>query len=99
MTIRLRETSDGTILPVRVSPGSRAAGIRGVQDGALKVSVTAAPEKGKANKAVVKLLAEVLEIPKSSFEIVSGVASTQKKVLVAGISVDDLGKCLKRVNC
>ncbi len=48
---------DGTILPVRAQPGARRNEIRGVQDGMLKVCVTQSPEKGKANKAVIELLA------------------------------------------
>ena len=82
MMIDLRETPDGIILPIKVSAGSRVAGLRGVQDGALKVSVTVAPEKGKANKAVLKLLAAELDLPKSSLQIIAGETNTLKQVLI-----------------
>ena len=55
----------------------------GIHAGALKVSVTAAPERGKANDAVVKLLAEALDLPKGSIEIVAGETSHDKAVVIA----------------
>ena len=58
--IRFEAHAQGTILPVRAHPGARRNEIRGEHDGALRVSVTAAPEKGKANKAIIELLAEAL---------------------------------------
>jgi len=51
---------EGVLLPVRAQPGSRQSGIRGEQAGALKVCVTQVAEKGKANKALVKVLCDAL---------------------------------------
>ena len=73
----------GTRLRLRVHPKARKHAITGVHAGALKVSVTAPPEKGKANDAVVKLLAKALDLPKGSIEIVSGETSQDKTVVVA----------------
>ena len=98
MNIELRETSKGIILPIKVSAGSRVSGIRGLQDGALKVSVTVAPEKGKANKAVIKLLAGELNIPRSTMEIVAGTTSAQKQVLVSGgVSIEELNSRIRKL--
>ena len=80
----------GTILPVRAHPGARRNEIRGVQDGMLKVSVTQWPEKGKANKAVIELLAKKLGLKKSQIELVAGETSHQKRLLVRGIMRDEL---------
>ncbi|HVW38986.1 MAG TPA: DUF167 family protein, partial [Pirellulales bacterium] len=54
------------------------------------VLVTQAPEKGKANKAIVALLAEKLDLKKSQFELLAGETSPQKKFLVRDISRDEL---------
>lgn len=80
--LSLEPHADGTILPVRAQPGGRRNEIRDVQDGMLKVSVTQAPEKGKANKAVIELLAKKLGLKKSQFELLSGETSHQKRFLV-----------------
>ena len=81
-TLHLVETVGGTRLRLRVMPSARRNAILGVHAGALKVSVTAPPERGKANRAVLDLLAEVLGVPASTLEITSGSTSREKSVLV-----------------
>ncbi|TWT34501.1 DUF167 domain-containing protein [Blastopirellula retiformator] len=88
--IDLQPHDHGVLLPVRALPGAKKNELRGEQEGALKVSVTAAPEDGKANKAIVQLLSKQLKLRKSQLEIVSGLTSRQKKVLVARIEMDEL---------
>lgn len=78
-------TPQGTRLRLRVKPGARKNAIVGVHGGALKVSVAAPPERGKANAAVVTLLAEALGVPASAITIASGAASQDK---VARIDLD-----------
>ena len=56
------------------------------QNGKVKVYVTAAPERGRANKAVVEALARNLEIPKGAVSIISGDRSRMKLVAVEGLS-------------
>jgi uncharacterized protein len=82
--------ADGTILPVRVHPGARRNSVDGVQDGALKISVTQAPEKGKANKAVADLLSKTLGLKRSQIELAAGETSRQKRFLVRGVKPDEL---------
>jgi hypothetical protein len=82
----------GTILPIRAHPGARRNEIRGVQDGMLKVSVTQAPEKGKANKAVIELLAKKLGLKKSQIELIGGETSHQKRFLVRGVTPDEMAQ-------
>ena len=69
--------------------------IRGVQDGMLRVSVTQAPEKGKANKAVVELLSKKLALKKSQIELLSGETSHQKRFLVRKIKPDELAERIR----
>jgi uncharacterized protein len=93
----LEPHADGTILSVRAHPGARRNEIRGVQDGMLKVSVTQAPEKGKATKAVIELLAKQLGLKKSQIELVSGATSHQKRFLVRGVKPEELAAQVERV--
>jgi uncharacterized protein (TIGR00251 family) len=72
----------GTRLRLRVKPGARADAILGVHDGALKIGVSPAPEKGKANRAVRELIGGALGLSPSSVEIVSGQTSRDKKVWI-----------------
>ena len=70
--IALEAHAEGVILPVRAQPGSRRNEFRGEQEGMLKVCVTTVPEKGKANKAVIELLAKSLKLRKSQIVLLSG---------------------------
>ena len=88
--IAIEPHPDGVILPVRAHAGARRNEIRGEQDGALKVSVTQAPEKGKANKAIIELLAKRLGLRKSQIELLSGETSPQKRFLVRAVTADVL---------
>ncbi|MCC6511979.1 MAG: YggU family protein [Pirellulaceae bacterium] len=77
--------TDGCLLSVRASPGAKRNCLSGIHDGALKVSVTAPPDKGRANEAIVEVLADALKIAKSNIQIVSGQTSRQKKFLIVGV--------------
>ncbi len=88
--IQLESSAQGVVLPVRAQAGARKNGIQGEHDGALKVSVTQAPEKGKANKAIVTVLAKQLRLRKSQIELISGETSAQKRFIIAGVSVEEL---------
>ena len=72
----------GTRLKLRVKAGARQNSVAGSHAGALKVSVTAAPERGKANKAVLELLGRRLGLAPSSLELTAGHASPGKTVRV-----------------
>lgn len=95
--IALEPHAAGTILPVRAQPGARRNEIRGEQDGMLKVSVTQVAEKGKANKALIEVLAKGLSLRKSQFELLSGETSSHKRFLIHGITPVDLTAALARL--
>jgi len=90
--IDLQPQAGGAIVPVRAHPGARHNRLCGVQDGMLKVSVTQSPEKGKANKAIIALLSKSLSLRKSQFELVAGATSREKRLLVSGISPEELAE-------
>ena len=80
--LELIEVEGGVRLRLRVKAGARRNALLGIHAGALKLSVSAAPEKGKANKAVLALLADRLDLPASSIELLSGAASPDKAVRI-----------------
>ncbi len=80
---------DGLRLAVRLQPGARRAGLGGLAalaggGVALRARVTAVPEGGKANAALIALLAKTWRLPKGAFEIVSGRSDRNKTLLIAG---------------
>jgi len=83
-------------LQIKVSPGASRNAIGSWMGDTLKLSVTTAPEKGKANEAVIELLAEVLGLPKSRISIVRGHGQSQKLVEVAGLEAAELYRRLQR---
>jgi hypothetical protein len=95
--IELTTHPRGIILPVRAHAGARKNGILGKHNGMLRVAVTAAPEKGKANKAIVGALSKVLEMPKSSIELVAGDTSPQKRFLIVGTDAGKLQELIGRL--
>jgi len=88
--IKLTVTESGVQVPVLVEPGAGRERLYGEHDGRLKLSVTAAPERGKANKAVCKFLASELGVSKSQVHILSGHHSKLKEVLIERVSADAL---------
>ena len=78
-----------TRLQLRVSPGAARTGVVGRHGAAWKVRVAAAPEDGRANAAVVRLLADTLGLAVRDVEIVSGHGSRDKTVALAGIDPDE----------
>jgi uncharacterized protein (TIGR00251 family) len=72
------QNSEAVLLHVRVQPKARANAVKGWHGAALRVSVTAAPEDGKANRAVIDLLAETFDVAPSSINLVRGAASRDK---------------------
>jgi len=67
----------GAVFAVRVTPRAARNAVTAA-DGGLRVSVTAAPENGKANAAVAKLLAAALGVPKSSLTLIRGATARDK---------------------
>lgn len=89
------EAIDGGVLfTVKVVPGSSRTKVSGVLGGMLKVKVSAAPEKGKANKELTEFLCKQLGSKKGSIRILSGHTSAVKQVEVVGVSVEQMSEKL-----
>ena len=74
-----------TRVKLRVSPGAGRAQIVGRHGDAWKVRVTAAPEQGRANDAVLRLLADALGVPRDAIVLVSGHGARDKIVELTGL--------------
>lgn len=88
-----RAVAGGVLLAVRLAPKARAARVGPVVAGsdgrgALKVAVTEAPEKGKANRALIRLLAKTLRLPQGALTVVRGLGERNKTVMIAGDAAD-----------
>ena len=88
---------DEATLTVWVQPGASQNRIAGMMDGVVKIAVTAPPEKGKANKALEKLLAVEWGLPKGAVAVVKGGASRRKTLRLQGIRQEQLEEWLARV--
>jgi uncharacterized protein (TIGR00251 family) len=88
--LQIRQEKGVITFEVRVAPRASRDRIVGVQNGALKVMLTAAPVDGAANEALRKLLAKKLGVPKSDVAIVRGERARTKLIRVHGLAPSDL---------
>ena len=88
--IAVTDHAEGCVLPVRAQPGARKAGVLGERNGALKVAVTAPPEDGRANQALVEVLREMLGLKRSQVELIGGQTSRDKRFLIRGVAKAEL---------
>lgn len=95
--IAIEDHDRGLVLPVRASAGARKNGIQGVHDGKLKVAVTQAPEKGKANKALAAVLAKALGLRASQVILLSGETAPHKRFLFVDVERAELERRLNQV--
>ncbi len=85
----IEPVAGGVRVALKVTPKAARAGVTGVETDAagctvLKVRVTAPPEGGKANAALIKLLAKAWKLPKGALKVVAGGKDRRKILLVAG---------------
>lgn len=88
--IAVEPHAEGVILPVRAKPGAKQNALLGEHGGAMRVSVTAPPEAGRANEAIVVLLSEVWKLKRAQITLVSGASSRSKRFLIRGMSPEEL---------
>ena len=80
-----------------VQPNARQDALVGFQNGVLKLKVAAPPVGGKANEALVRLLADLLGIPKSDLSVEKGLTSRHKTVSARGLTQEDVDERLARL--
>lgn len=90
--LNIIKNKDGIFFEVKVIPRSSREEIVGVLDGKLKVKLTSPPVDGKANTALIQLLAQEMNISRNHIQIVRGATSTLKQVFVRHADTSDLDK-------
>jgi uncharacterized protein len=93
----LRVDGDDVLLPVQAQPGARRDAIVGVHDGRLKMSVVQAAEKGKANREIIRVLAESLGVSRSQVMLRSGETVSRKLFAIRDVGVEQVRAWLERV--
>ena len=92
----LRETSEGVLLTVRVTPRAGRNEWAGWHGGVPKIRLCAPPSDGQANRALIEFLAEALDRPRSTLALVSGASSRTKTVLIRGVTAATIRACIPR---
>ena len=90
-------TGAGPVLRVHVQPGARSSGIVGVHGDALKVRLAAPPHEGRANRALLTLLAERFGCERRRLAVVSGTSARRKRVRFEGVDAADFEARLRDV--
>src|SRR5947209_3777741 len=93
--IEVTSHPEGCVLPVKAQPGARKSGIVGEHAGALKVAVTAPPEDGRANKALIETLSRALGIKRSQIELLTGPTGRNKRLLIRGVKPSTLIRAIQ----
>ncbi len=83
-------TPAGIVLPVQAQPKARRHAVLGLRDGRLLVAVTAAPEQGKANAALMEVLADFFHLKRRQLSLLTGQTSSKKRFLITGAQLDQL---------
>lgn len=87
---------DKTVLKVKLIPRSSRNEIVGyMDDGTLKIKLTAPPVEGQANQAILKFLAGILNTPAGAIEIISGKTSHNKLIAIAGLKQDKVNTLIQ----
>jgi uncharacterized protein len=83
-----------TRLRLRVSPGAGRSTVVGRHGEGWKIRVAAAPERGRANDALVELLSRTLDVPRGSVQLISGATARDKVVELAGVAPEEIDRRL-----
>ncbi len=95
--VSIRRDSAGAVIAVKVVAGSSRDGAAGVVGDRLKVATTAAPEKGKANAAVVGILAAMFGLTRRQVRLISGTTTPTKTFHLEGANPETVREALRRV--
>ena len=93
--IQITDSDGGAEFSVKVVPGSSRTQLAGTWDTALRLTVAAPPEAGKANKEVVHLLATAFGVKRGDVAITHGQTQPLKRVRVAGLSAERARQTLR----
>jgi hypothetical protein len=87
--------ASGTVIKVKVIPRSSRTEILGKENDIYRMKLTDPPVEGRANKAVIDLLAEKLGVPRREIEIVSGKTGRLKTIRIRGLTAAEIARALE----
>ena len=93
--LSLKETKDGLVIAVKITPKANCNEIIGWENEELKIRIAAAPEKGAANEELINFFAKLLKIRKAQITITHGLTSRHKRICFSGITITE---AIKRIN-
>ena len=93
--LELGGEENAVLLPVKVVPGASRTRYLGEYDKRARIAVAAPPEKGKANKAVIALLADLLGVRKRNVTVVAGTTSAVKTIRIEGVTAETVRTALQ----
>ncbi len=93
--LSLTTQENAVLLPVKVVPGASRTQSLGEWDGRAKMAVAAPPEKGKANKALIAFLADLLTVRKSDVTVMAGHTSAVKTIRIDRVTADTVRAALQ----
>lgn len=97
-TYKFHDGRQGTAITVHVTPRAKRSEIRGIlDDGSIRIRVHAQAEEGKANDELLSYLGKILDIPKSRIEIVAGLYSRKKIIVIYELNPQDFQEIISRV--
>lgn len=88
LSAAVREVPGGVELSVFCQPKAARSALIGMHGGALKAKVKAPPVEGRANRALLDLLAEAIGVPRGRVALVSGEQSRNKRIRVDGVDAE-----------
>jgi uncharacterized protein len=88
--VDIQERKNGVSFPVQVLPRSSKCALAGIQEGAIRLKLTAPPVEGRANEECLEFLAELLGIKKGQMDIIRGHKSRKKLVQIDGLTREQL---------
>ncbi len=90
-------SDDGVLINIYVQSRASRDAFAGIHGESLKLAVTSPPVDGKANGKIIKILAKLFHIPKSSITLTHGQQSRHKRLLLSGLGLDDVLPVLSAV--
>lgn len=93
--IAIRDIDNGIVISVRARPGASKDSVSGVHGDALKIAVRAAPENGKANDALVDLIASFFKVKRKNVRLLRGGASASKHFEIIGINASQARRIIQ----
>jgi uncharacterized protein len=85
---------ENILISVRVQPGTSRDAISGIREGSLLIKLCSPPVDGRANDSLLRFVADMLNIPRSSIRIIQGIKNRKKLLEVAGVSIEDAENAL-----